>query len=409
MTRVSMPQNSMKGTRATAAHIVGRVLRQGAYSNVLVGHAAGALAEQDRATLARLVYGTIRNLRRIDRALGAAASRPLSDIQSDVLDVLRVGAFELLLADTPDHAAVAEAVEAVRSTAGERPVGFANAVLRNLAGMGEPMLGDDDPGLVSSVQPWQFERLASAWGREEAEAFLVASMEPPAMTVAVRSVSEMGESEVGGISGVRQVEQREVGVDDLVADPASVAVVNALDLSPEMDVLDVAAAPGGKTIQIADRGGRVVAMDRHHRRASRGIKRTRQAGVDAAWIVGDGRRPPFTQQVFDRVLVDAPCTGFGTLRRRPEIKHRLDDGSPARMALVQSEMLDAALQLVRPGGKLVYSVCTVFPEETSQIAGPRGGEAPDGLPGRIVEGGLLLAPHITGTDGMFISVFEVSE
>lgn len=398
----------MISVRADAAQLVGRVLRQGAYSNVLVGQAAVRYGGSDRAMVARLVYGTLRYLRRIDRALTSASSRPLAKIQPEVLDCLRVGSFEILFGGSPTHAAVDEGVEAVRQVAGERPVAFANGVLRALARQGEPVFSEDDAALRHNVSDWQFQELASAWGKSDAEAFFAASMQPAPLTVLARQRGDpVPGAPVPGIAGAYEVEAVPEDGDFLVIDPASVAVVQALELLPGMLVLDMAAAPGGKTIQIADKGARTIAMDRHERRVGRGIRRTRTASVDVHWLVADGLRPPFAQRTFDRVLLDAPCTGFGTLRRRPEIKHRLTEDAPARMGRIQRGLVDAGLKMVKPGGRLVYSVCTIFAAETTDIVNPVGGKPPDGLPGRQSGGGLLLAPHLTGTDGMFISVIEV--
>jgi 16S rRNA (cytosine967-C5)-methyltransferase len=130
-------------------------------------------------------------------------------------------------------------------------------------------------------------------------------------------------------------------------------------------------------------------------------------GVVAEYLVMDGRAPALRRRSFDRVLLDAPCTGLGTLRRRPEIRHRLEPESPHRLAPVQRNLVTAALELVAPGGRLVYSVCTIFPEETIDVVADLDADAPDGLPGEPWGKGWLLAPHTTGTDGMFIAVVQV--
>jgi 16S rRNA (cytosine967-C5)-methyltransferase len=124
------------------------------------------------------------------------------------------------------------------------------------------------------------------------------------------------------------------------------------------------------------------------------------------WVLADAEHPPFGRQTFDKVLLDAPCTGLGTLRRRPEIRHRLDPEAPRAYGSLQRTLLERALDLVLPGGRLVYSVCTVFPEETTEVVAGLGGRAPSGLEGTPLGDGVLLAPHITGTDGMYISVFD---
>ena len=129
-------------------------------------------------------------------------------------------------------------------------------------------------------------------------------------------------------------------------------------------------------------------------------------GADLHWVIGDATRPPFEPGSFDRILLDAPCTGLGTLRRRPEIRHRVRPESAAESGHIQRQMLDAAVSLLRPGGRLVYSVCTVTPEDTADVVSGVGSCAPEGLPGSAIAGGVLLAPHVTGSDGMFIAVLD---
>jgi 16S rRNA (cytosine967-C5)-methyltransferase len=190
-----------------------------------------------------------------------------------------------------------------------------------------------------------------------------------------------------------------------VQDPASVAVGVALQVQPGDRVLDLAAAPGGKTLQLADAGaGLLVAVERHPRRLR--SARRRLAGVDVHWVRADATAPPFAAGSFDRILLDAPCSGLGTLRRRPEIRLRADQADVARLAGLQRGMLEAARPLLAPGGILVYSVCTVTPSETTGVVAGLPAAAPVGLPGRRLDGGLLMAPHLTGTDGMFISVIR---
>ena len=198
------------------------------------------------------------------------------------------------------------------------------------------------------------------------------------------------------------------GTVDLI-DPASTAVGLALAPEPGQRVLDMAAAPGGKTAHLWDLmggDGLLIAADRNERRLASARRRLGAMGVGAGFVVMDGRAPAVRSASFDRVLLDAPCTWLGTLRRRPEIRQRLDPESPRRLAPVQHHLLDEALALVAPGGRLVYSVCTVFPEETIEIVAERDARPPEGLPGEPWGKGWLLAPHTSGTDGMFIAVIE---
>jgi 16S rRNA (cytosine967-C5)-methyltransferase len=189
-----------------------------------------------------------------------------------------------------------------------------------------------------------------------------------------------------------------------IQDGASVAVGLALDPQPGDRILDLAAAPGGKTLHIADRLGSVglvVASDQNPRRVA-GARR-RLAGSPVRWCVADGRRVPFPAACFDRVLLDAPCSGIGTLRRRPEIRFRVSAARIDQLSLLQAEMLEEAMRVVKPGGTVVYSVCTVTPQETLNVIDQLPTEPIAGLPGRAWGSGWLLGPHLTGTDGMFIT------
>jgi 16S rRNA (cytosine967-C5)-methyltransferase len=379
--------------------VLGRVLRSGAYSNVLLAQFGNA---PDERLIRRLVYGTLRQLDRVDRLLAAASDRPLSDMQPGLLDVLRVGAWELRFGAGAAHAAVNEAVESAAAGFGRRAAGFANAVLRRVQTLPEDLpAGGAGRALELGVAGWIYEGLAGDWGVEEAEQFLAASLQPAPRTARRRRPDET--PSISGIAGA--VEAAEA--DSIMMDPSSVAVGLAVDARPGMRVLDLAAAPGGKTLHLFDQmegSGLLVASDRHPRRVASARRRLGKAGVDIPWVVADGVAAPFGAGTFDRVLLDAPCTGLGTLRRRPEIRHRLESDSPGRSAKLQNRLLDAALNLVKPDGVVVYAVCTVFAAETTRVVADRRARAPAGLPGRPAGKGWLLGPHLTGSDGMFISL-----
>ena len=146
-------------------------------------------------------------------------------------------------------------------------------------------------------------------------------------------------------------------------------------------------------------------MDRHARRLQRTVRRLKREPV--RWLVADGTAAPFSDGQFDRVLIDAPCTGLGVIRRRPEIKYRIRPGEVDRLSSVQRRMLAEAERLVAPGGRITYSVCTVTADETVELVG-EGYRPPEDLPGHAGEHGLQMGPHLTGTDGMFIAVKDLS-
>lgn len=400
-------------TRVTATEILRRILDEGAYSNVVIRTGTQDLSRRDVLFVQRLVYTAIRYLGRIDRTIDAEISRPIDDV---VRQVLRIGVAEILFTETEPHAAVDSAVESIRVLDAPQASGFVNAVLRNVARHGEPDLPDGAEGdaLRYGVPSWLFDDLVGTYGDDAARAFLEASNRPTRVGVRRRSGEPPGES-IPGIENAFLVddvsEHREAirSGDLVVADPASTAAAAALEPQSGDRVLDLAAAPGGKSLHLWDRigdDGLVVAMDRHPRRAATARRRLERMGVQIPWVIGDAAAPPFPLASFDRVLLDAPCTGLGTLRRRPEIRHRLDQDSAAEAGRLQRDMLEAALGLVRPGGRLVYSVCTVTPEETVGVVAGLDAHAPSNLPGARLDGGVLLAPHLTESDGMFIAVID---
>ena len=400
-------------SRVIAATILERVLAEGAYSNVLVRTATEDLERRDAVFVQLLVYTAIRNLARIDRTIDERVSRPIDDV---VRSVLRIGVAEILFMESEPHAAVDSAVEATRALDVPRASGFVNGVLRNIARSGEPALpgGPEGEALRHGIPEWLYHDLATHYGPEEARAFFEASNLATRVGVRRRFGDAPGEP-VPGIADAYMIDGIAGNRDAIasgsivVSDPSSIAVALALDPQPGDRIVDLAAAPGGKTIHLWDMvGGEgiVVAMDRHARRASTARRRTDRLARGVRWVIGDAAQPPFPEGSFDRVLLDAPCSGFGTLRRRPEIRHRVDREGVDASAALQRRMLDAALKLVRPGGRLVYSVCTVTAQETIGVVAGSGSRPPADLPGSILEGGILLAPHLTESDGMFIAVID---
>lgn len=380
--------------RRIAAEVIGRVLRGGAYSNILADRATSGFSPSDRSRVKALAFGVLRRVEGLDEALAAASDRPTQSLDPLVLDCLRVSAFEILYGESPPPVLVSAGVDLVRSVSA-RAAGLANAVLRRVAGQERPKPG----GLA--LPDWLIERLDTEWGVEQSRAFAAASAEEPGRVGRRRNGSAQG---YAGIAGAVVLDPGPVPPDVVVQDAASIAVGNAVGAEPGMTVLDMAAAPGGKTLHLLDQvgeGGLVVAMDNHGRRTADGARRV----PGAKWLVGDGGAPPLRRASFDRVLLDAPCTGLGTLRRRPEVRLRVDLPDVTRLAPLQRQMLEAALELVDPAGRVVYSVCTVTPEETIQVVADLG-FTPAGPPGVIWGQGRLLAPHLTGTDGMFIAVHQ---
>ena len=391
--------------RSVAARLVGRVVRGGAWSNVVVRDLD--LSPEDARLVRHLVYGTLRNLARLDRAIEGLSHRPLPTIDCDLLDVLRVAFHEVLFGRAADHAVPYTAVESARTRGYGRAAGFVNALVRKLQRRGEPS-PPTGTAEAFSLPEWLVDDLVSTWGEESALAFVEAGhRDAPVTFRMVAGVSPPAGVVSTAVRGAYFHPDDRVPPGAVVQDPASLAVVQAMGVEPGDRVLEVGAAPGGKTLALWDlEPGGLVALDLHERRIRRARKRTTGSGFGGWWVRADGGRLPFRRATFDSVLVDAPCTGLGTLRRRPEIRLRVSQGDRDRLAALQRRMVEAALHVVRPGGRVVYAVCTLTSAETLRVVAGLGGRPPEAIPGLHLDGGLLMGPHLTGTDGMFISVLD---
>ena len=387
-----------------AAGLVGRVARGGAWSNIVVRDID--LPQTDARLVRHLVYGTLRNLTRLDRAIDRVSHRPVATMDPGLLDVLRVAFHEVLLGRAARHAVPYTAVESARALGYARASGFVNALVRNLQRNGEPE-PPSGPAEAFSLPEWFVDDLVSTWGEGPALSFAEACHEDAPVAFRMqRGVPPPIGALPAAVPGA-YFHPDGVPSGAVVQDAASLAAVQAVGVVPGDRVLEVGAAPGGKTLVLWDRDpGLLVALDVHERRIRRGHRRTGGRGFGGRWVRADGRRLPFGRAAFDKVLVDAPCTGMGTLRRRPEIRLRVSEGGRDRLAALQRRMLDEALRVVCPGGRVVYAVCTVTSAETIDVVSGLHARPPEDLPGQRLEGGLLMAPHLTGTEGMFISVLD---
>ena len=332
------------------------------------------LERRDRAFVTELVYGTTRMRRALDWRIDQLVDRSL---EPDVRNVLRLGVYQILYLGTPPHASVSATVD----VAPARARGLVNAVLRRL--LREPAPPWPDPPTRLSYPDWVVQRLAADLGAARAEAALEQMNEAPAVTERA---------------------------DGYVQDPASQAVTSFVGAGPGEVVMDLCAAPGGKATGMAGGGAAlVVAGDVSADRSltvAANIARLRLENV--AVVVADGAAPPFRLGSADRVLVDAPCTGLGVLRRRPDARWRVRPGDVDRLAGLQRRLLTAAARLVRPGGTVVYSVCTLTRTETLDVDRWLATAHPDlealpgpGAPWEPMGRGALLLPQAAGTDGMF--------
>lgn len=413
-----------------AADAVRRVTEEGAYSNRLLPSLLGrsGLAPRDRALIVELAMGTLRRLPAVDHALAPLVARPLKKASPAGRAALRVGAYQLLFTRIPPHAAVAETV----AVAGVRERGFVNAVLRKLAAE-PPRLPDGDDDRAVSVRtglaPWAVAELRRLLGDQAARA-AAALGEPGPLTLRTNpcrtterdlaaALRAGGQEPRAGTLHPGSLLMERGSPADLpgfaegwfaVQDEASAWVVDVLDPQSGDLVLDACAGPGGKAADIACRTGGVVAADVSPSRAGLVRDTAGRLGVTARVLVADGSRPAF-RPAFDRALVDAPCTGIGSARRRPELLWRPQRAGLSRLARLQVRLAIGAASVLRPGGVLVYSVCTFPRAETDAVCDallaafpglrPHPFPGPDGDPVARAR----LWPHRHGTDAMFVARF----
>jgi 16S rRNA (cytosine967-C5)-methyltransferase len=361
--------------RQVALDALNRIESGGAYANLALGPALerSGLDDRDRRFVTELVYGVLRMRRACDHLVDRFLVR---DLDLPTRNLLRLGAYQLHFLRTPAHAAVSATV----SVAPKKTKGLANAVLRRVADA--PVEWPDDATRLS-YPDWIVERLVADLGEDDAVAALAAMDEAPEVTERA---------------------------DGYVQDRASQWVAEAVGARPGERVADVCAAPGGKATLLA---GDVVAADVSPQRAGLVRSNALRLGRHLPVVVADARHPPFPAASFDRVLVDAPCSGLGVLRRRPDARWRMDADAVHRLAALQREILDAAVPLVRPGGTLVYSVCTLTAEETTGVDEWLAEAHPDLAPVNPPDGpwrphgrGAILLPQAAGTDGMALFRFH---
>lgn len=362
-----------RSARDVALRVLRRIDEEGAYANLALRHELDRsdLDERDRGFATDLVYGVTRLRRRLDHVVDRFLLRP---VDPPVRAALRLGAYQLHELGTPPHAAVSATVDAVP----RKVRGFVNAVLRKVAVT--PVESWPSPAVRLSYPDWVVDRLCTDVGPDDAIEALEAMNEPAA--VAERA-------------------------DGYVQDLASQWVAELLAAQPGDRVADVAAAPGGKATAIAEAGAWVSASDVRASRSGLVHDNVVRLGLtdQVAVVVADGQAPPYRPGTFDRVLLDAPCSGLGTLRRRADARWRVDADSVDRLAELQRRLLASACELVRPGGVLAYSVCTLTAAEGPSVAATVSWPAmdPPSEPWRPWGSGALLLPQAAGTDGMFLA------
>jgi 16S rRNA (cytosine967-C5)-methyltransferase len=399
--------------RAAAFDVLLRVFEDDAYADRALRTAGASLDERDRALAQRLSYGAVQRIRTLDYAIEALGRRRVARLDAPVRAALRLGAYQLAFVDgVARYAAVNESVELVRRAGLERAVAFTNAVLRRLAdGIRELVdsLPDTTPtgaGLRHSYPDW----IAETWWNElgaDAALLLMEALNEPAPTVVrlVRGEIEgTPDHDVPGAWRVARIDEAALAEGRIWPQSAASQLVGLVVGAQDGErTLDLCAAPGGKATMLA---GDVTAVEVNEARARELEQNARRLGAANVRIVhADGRALPGDLDGFDRGLVDAPCSGLGVLNRRPDLRWRA-----MPLPELQLELLRAAAARIRPGGTLVYSVCTINAEESEDVVDSSGLEVDRTLSAEWPQFRhprrsefLQTLPHVHGTAGFFVA------
>jgi 16S rRNA (cytosine967-C5)-methyltransferase len=397
--------------RRIAYEVLLRVFEQDAYADRVFRSAARDLDERERAFAQRLAYGSVQRVRTLDHAIETLGKRPVRKLDPPVRASLRLGAYQLGYTDTAPHAAANESVELVRRARLERAVPFTNAVMRRLTAGIRPLLDSlPDGPLKESYPDWIYETFARELGRDDALALMRAMNEPLETVVRlIRDEPPLGAepTDIPGAYRVDRVDELAVAEGRIWPQSRGSQLAGLVVGSQEGDrVLDLCAAPGGKTTQLR---GDVTAVEIDPNRASELRENLATMKAENVTVVeADGLNLPPELTGFDRALVDAPCSGLGVLGRRPDLRWRAEPLPELQLALLR-----AAAERMKPGGTVVYSVCTINADENEAIVEasglevlPLGEEWPRYAHPRRPEF-LLTLPHVHGTSGFFISRLRV--
>jgi 16S rRNA (cytosine967-C5)-methyltransferase len=430
--------------------VLRRVFEQGAYADQALHAGSRELDARDRALAMRLAYGAVQRRGTLDHLIEQLAERPPARLEAPVLAALRLGLYELLyLSGSPDYAVVTDAVELAKANA-RGGHGLVNAVLRRAAREGAAELrgglGDATPA-QAAIKHSHPEWLARMWwselGEQDARALMEFDNEPAELALRVNTLRAEA-SALASELPVRTHRDPDIPEALVLEEPfdahgsplwqagafiaqsrAAMRVARLLDPQPGERVLDLCAAPGGKSTHLAalmEDQGEVLAVERDRRRAGVLARTVQRLGAAAVRVeLADAARGRLEGAVFDRVLVDPPCSGLGVLQARPDLRWRITPERIAEMAATQAAILAAGAQAVRPGGVLVYSTCTISPTENERPiaafldshADFRLDDLASELPGLALAGGgrhggappglLLTLPHRDRTAGFFIA------
>lgn len=392
--------NLYSGVRGLAVKILNRVDRTDAYLDKLleIEIRNSDLQSKDKALLFEIVHGVIRWLGRIDWILNGFYRGQFSKCIPNLKNSMRVALYQILFLDrVPDHAAVNESVEFVKKLQGEKAANLTNAVLRNIIrnqkGIRYPKKDEDIAGFFTayySHPSWMVKRWLKRYGEEETEKLLIANNQKPSHTLRINKIktsidelkSLLNSVELGfkdgnyldeylqlsSITNITNWEYFQKGYFS-IQDESTGFSCKALNPKPGMKILDLCAAPGGKTSFLADmmdNKGEIVAIDKFESRLELFKKNIARLGINNVRVVAKDALE-FNEQGFDGILADVPCSGLGTLTKKPDIKWKKDFGDIRKLNKIQFELLVKAASLVNINGTVIYSTCTIEPEENFKI------------------------------------------
>jgi 16S rRNA (cytosine967-C5)-methyltransferase len=442
--------------RAIALDVLIKIEQNQAYSNLQLNQTLQKInvKDIDKGLLTSIVYGTIQRKNTIDFYLDQLLNKPIKKKDRWVLTLLRLSIFQMLYMDrVPDHAIIHEAVEITKQRGHQGLAGLVNGILRKLQREGTSEMdkkagsGSEKAALTYSMPQWLFERWSTQFGNEEAEKMAESNLLTSPVTARVNMMlttreevlqlleqegvsAEEGELSPEGII-IREgyLPRTEVYKKGFVTiqDESSMLVARAVAPEQGETVLDACAAPGGKSTHMAEmmKGtGKVISLDLHAHKIELINKQAERLGlenIDASVLDARKTGEKYDFESFDRVLVDAPCSGFGVIRKKPDLKWSKKEEDVLKLASIQKDILDASSQMVKAGGMLVYSTCTVDKEENSETAewfldnhpdfewDPEFSEKmPETVKAFIIEGrsDLQILPHYFNSDGFYIAAYR---
>lgn len=444
-------KQTKKGVRDIALDILESVEKNQSYSNLLLNNLINKhqLSSVDSGLLTEITYGTIQRKMTLDYFLNPYIKNP-KKTQSWVINLLRMSVYQMVYLDkVPDHAILYEAVEIAKKRGHKGITSMVNGVLRNIQRNGVASFDNikdkqERLAIETSHPIWLVKRWIEQFGYEKTKEMCEVNLNAPLQTARV-NVKKISRSELVSIllEEGYDVEASEIVPEAIICyhgnlahsesyklgylsiqDESSMLVAHALDASENDIVLDTCAAPGGKTTHIAEglSTGQVYALDLHEHKVKLIKDQAARLGLrNIKTQVADSRKVQelFNKEGFDRILVDAPCSGLGVMRRKPDVKYTKTKDDIIKLSSIQQKLLEEAAPLVKPGGRLVYSTCTVDQEENNRVAEEFLANHPnfekdetlkERMPEEVVplvEGNMLqVFPQNFGSDGFFIASFR---